>query len=115
MGSELSKETLLFPIFALLTPKSRWQIMSCGHVIVPKLLGRGEAPFELENSPVNHQVCSEGHPFSTLTHLVNSTELTLQRHKLQVSGQNHNPSGSKFIALMDLNLPCAKIWKEFVT
>ena len=89
--------------------------MSCGHVIVPKLLGRGEAPFELENSPVNHQVCSEGHPFSTLTHLVNSTELTLQRHKQQVSGQNHNPSGSKFIALMDLNLPWAKIWKEFVT
>ena len=88
--------------------------MSCGHVIVPKLLGRGEAPIELENSPVNHQVCSEGHPFSTLTHLVKSTELTLQRHKLQVSGQNHNLSDAKCITFMHLNLPCAKIWKECV-
>ena len=55
VGGELGKETLLFPIFALLTPKPRWQIMSCGHVIVPKLLGRGEAPFELENSGVNQK------------------------------------------------------------
>ena len=83
------------------------------------MIGPGEAPFELENSGVNQKIrftqeAPEGHPFSTLTHLVKSTELTLQRHKLQVSEQNHNLSDSQFITLMDLSLPCAKIWKKYV-
>ena len=44
-------------------------------------LGGGKLLLNLKTQvSIKNQVCPEGHPFCTLTHLVKSTELTLQRH-----------------------------------
>ena len=94
-------------------PKTRWQIMSCGHVILPKLLGRGEAPFELENSGVNQKSgVPRRSPFFHPDIFSEINRSDTSEAQTASSGQNHNLSDAKCITFMHLNLPWQKFGKS---